>query len=62
METTVVDITFEGITNRLNAFVYTLQARGDTTDSEFVDITLKLVDQDDPDKMSHLNNFIDSIK
>lgn len=62
METTVVDIAFEGITNRLNAFVYTLQARGDTTDSEFVDITLKLVDQDDPDKMSHLNNFIDSIK
>lgn len=61
MEMTVVDIEFEGITSRLNAFVYTLQARGDSNESDFVDITLKLVDQDDPDKMSHLNQFIDSI-
>jgi CheY-like chemotaxis protein len=61
MEMTVVDVTFEGITNRLNAFVYTLQARGDSSESEFVDITLKLVDMDDASKMEHLNKFIDSI-
>ena len=61
MEMTVIDVAFDGITNRLNAFVYTLQARGDNTESEFVDITLKLVDQDDAAKMEHLNNFIDSI-
>jgi CheY-like chemotaxis protein len=61
MEMTVVDVSFEGITNRLNAFVYTLQARGDSSESEFVDITLKLVDMDDAGKMDHLNKFIDSI-
>ena len=61
MEMTVVDIAFDGITSRLNAFVYTLQARGDSSESEFVDITLKLVDQDDSDKMDHLQKFIDSI-
>ncbi|MCW8983085.1 MAG: hypothetical protein OQK13_03485, partial [Gammaproteobacteria bacterium] len=61
MEMTVVDVSFDGITSRLNAFVYTLQARGDSNESEFVDITLKLVDQDDSDKMKHLQNFIDSI-
>jgi len=61
MEMTVVDISFEGITNRLNAFVYTLQARGDNNESEFVDITLKLVDQDDESKMEHLNQFIGSL-
>jgi CheY-like chemotaxis protein len=61
MEMTVVDVSFEGITNRLNAFVYTLQARGDSSESEFVDITLKLVDMDDAGKMEHLNKFIDSI-
>jgi len=61
LEMTVVDINFEGITSRLNAYVYTLQARGDSSESEFVDITLKLVDQEDADKMSYLNKFIDSI-
>lgn len=61
MEMTVADIQYEGITSRLNAFVYTLQARGDSNESDFVDITLKLVDQDDPDKMKHLSQFIDSI-
>ena len=62
MEMTVVDIECEGLTNRLNAFVYTLQARGNSGESEFVDITLKLIDQDDPDKMKHLHQFIDSIR
>ncbi len=61
MEMTVVDIAHESITSRLNAFVYMLQARGDSSESDFVDITLKLVDQDDPNKMKHLHQFIASL-
>lgn len=46
---------------RLNAFVHTLQAREASVEAEFINITLHLIDQDDPDKVAFLKRFMASI-
>ncbi len=61
LELAVLDIQVGGAVARLNSFVHTLQARDNSPESEFVDITVNLVDQDDEEKMSLLERYMASI-
>lgn len=62
LELVVIDITInrEDIA-RLNGYIHTLQARDSDVESEFINVTLKLVDQNDPDKMAFIKRFIKKI-
>ena len=60
-------VVFDLVTNngkdvsRINGYTYQLQAREASLESEFVNITIRFVDENDPDKQSHLERFIDSL-
>ncbi len=58
LDLVALDIESEGEVARLNGYVHTLQAREDGRESEFINITLQLVDQDDPEKMAQLERFL----
>ena len=47
--------------SRINGYTYQLQAREASLESEFVNITIRFVDENDPDKQAHLERFIDSL-
>lgn len=47
--------------SRINGYTYQLQARETSAESEFVNITIRFVDGNDPDKQAHLERFIASI-
>lgn len=61
LDLAVLDIELDGEISRLNGYVHTLQARENRQESEFINIIINLVDQDDPEKMDHLNRYMDSI-
>lgn len=61
MEMVVVDVDVEGAMARLNGYVHSLQARDNSQESEFINMTVYFVDQDDGDKMEHLDNYLNSI-
>lgn len=61
LDLVVVDLEHEGGVARLNGFVHTLQAREDRRETEFVNITVQLVDQDDPEKRALLEAFMRSL-
>lgn len=62
LDLAVIDIEHADKVSRLNGYVHTLQARENSSESEFVNITIHLVDQDDPDKMQHLDDYMASLK
>lgn len=62
LDLAVIDIDFDGKVSRLNGYVHTLQAREDSRESEFVNVIIRLVDQDDEDKMRHLEAYMASLK
>jgi len=47
--------------SRINGYTYQLQAREASLESEFVNITIRFIDENDPDKQAHLERFIDSL-
>ncbi|QKQ25120.1 hypothetical protein [Candidatus Reidiella endopervernicosa] len=61
LDLAVIDIEAAGDVSRLNGFIHTLQAREDSRETEFVNIDIRLVDQDDSEKMDHLQRFMNSI-
>lgn len=62
LEMVVVDFEVDGQASRLNGYVHALQAREDSHESEFVNITVRLVDQDDAEKMAQLERFMATLK
>jgi CheY-like chemotaxis protein len=58
LEMVVLDIESGGEIARLNGYVHTLQTRDDSAESEFINITVRLVDQDDPDKQRFLTQYM----
>lgn len=60
-------VVFDLVTNngqdvsRINGYTYQLQAREASLESEFINITIRFVDENDPDKRAHLERFIDSL-
>jgi DNA-binding response OmpR family regulator len=61
LDLVVVDLEHAGEVARLNGFVHTLQAREDRRETEFVNITVQLVDQDDAEKSALLDGFMHSL-
>jgi CheY-like chemotaxis protein len=61
-------VVFDLVTNkgqdvsRINGYTYQLQAREASLESEFINITIRFVDDDDPDKQAHLKRYVDSLK
>ncbi|MCU7940952.1 MAG: response regulator [gamma proteobacterium symbiont of Bathyaustriella thionipta] len=59
-------VVFDLVTNngedisRINGYTYQLQAREASAESEFINITIRFVDDNDPDKQAHLERYIDS--
>ncbi len=47
--------------SRLNAYIHALQARDESQESEFVNVILRLID-DDPEKRANLQRYIASIQ
>lgn len=64
MELVVFDLVTDGgkDISRINGYTYQLQAREASAESEFVNITIRFVDGNDPDKQAHLERFISSVK
>ncbi|MCW8931442.1 MAG: response regulator [Gammaproteobacteria bacterium] len=60
-------VVFDLVTNsgkdvsRINGYTYQLQAREANAESEFVNITIRFIDGNDPDKQDHLSRYISSI-
>lgn len=60
-------VVFDLVTNngqdisRINGYTYQLQAREASMESEFINITIRFVDENDPDKQAHLERFIGSL-
>ena len=60
-------VVFDLVTNngqdisRINGYTYQLQAREASMESEFVNVTIRFVDENDPEKQAHLERFIDSL-
>jgi DNA-binding response OmpR family regulator len=63
MEPVVFDLVTNGgqDISRINAYIYQLQAREANAESEFVNITIRFVDGNDPDKSAHLERYISSL-
>jgi len=63
MEMVVFDLVTNGgqDISRINAYIYQLQAREANAESEFVNITIRFVDGNDPDKRAHLEHYISSL-
>lgn len=61
LELAVLDIQLGDEVARLNGYVHTLQAREDSQESEFINITIHFVDQDDAQKMDLLCRYMASI-
>ncbi len=61
LDLVVLDLEAEGQVSRLNGYVHTLQAREASSESEFVNVIVNLVDQDDQEKMTHLEAFMAAI-
>lgn len=61
LELAVLDIQLGDEVARLNGYVHTLQAREDSQESEFINITIHFVDQDDAQKMDLLRRYMASI-
>ena len=63
MEPVVFDLVTNGgqDISRINAYTYQLQAREANVESEFVNITIRFVDGNDPDKSAHLERYISSL-
>ncbi len=61
-------VVFDLITNngkdisRINGYTYQLQAREASAESEFINITIRFVDGNDPDKQAHLERYISEVK
>ncbi len=64
MELVVFDLVSNGgkDISRINGYAYQLQAREANIESEFVNITIRFVDGNDPDKQAHLERFITSLE
>ncbi len=64
MELVVFDLVTDGgkDISRINGYAYQLQAREASAESEFVNITIRFVDGNDPDKQAHLERYINSVK
>jgi DNA-binding response OmpR family regulator len=64
MELVVFDLVTNGgkDISRINGYAYQLQARETNAESEFVNITIRFVDGNDPDKQAHLERYISSLK
>ncbi|WP_198265413.1 response regulator [sulfur-oxidizing endosymbiont of Gigantopelta aegis] len=64
MELVVFDLVTNGgkDISRINGYTYQLQARETNAESEFVNITLRFIDGNDPDKQAHLERYISSLK
>ncbi len=58
LDLAVLDLQHGEEVARLNGYVHTLQARDDNRETEFVNITIGLVDQDDAEKMAFLGRFM----
>lgn len=58
LDLAVLDLELEGEHARLNGFVHTLQARENSQESEFINITVNFVDQDDEQKMAFIKRYM----
>lgn len=58
LDLAVLDIEVDGEVARLNGYVHTLQARDNSQESEFINITINLIDQDDAQKMALLQRYM----
>lgn len=61
LDLAVLDIQLADEVARLNGYVHTLQAREDSQESEFINITIHFVDRDDAQKMDLLRRYMASI-
>lgn len=61
LDLVVLDIELHGEVSRQNGYVCALEARDDNRDTEFVNISVRLVDQDDPEKMAFIGRYMDSL-
>ena len=63
LELAVFDVQIEGDEkiSRINGYIHTLQARDDSSESEFINLTVRFVDVDDEDKRTHLRRYMASI-
>jgi CheY-like chemotaxis protein len=61
-------VVFDLVTNngkdisRINGYTYQLQAREASAESEFINITIRFIDGNDPDKQAHLERYISEAK
>ncbi len=61
LDLVVVDLETQGQVSRLNGYIHSLEARDNSRETEFVNITIALIDQDDNEKMENLAHYIASL-